>query len=175
MIIPEISIQISANSVAWYGAILSTFGAVFSFYSLWKDRGKLKITYQKNMRVMNARYPFTEEKDYFIVHITNTGRRPIAIGNVAIQYVTGENFLLADSIDSQSTRILTEENPHTMITTDQGIVDFSKIHRIMVYDKVGKEYIKYFSKFPTFTKIAYKLKTVSNTMTFNHSKDVNIN
>jgi len=84
-------------------------------------------------------------------------------------------FLLADSIDSQSTRILTEENPHTMITTDQGIVDFSKIHRIMVYDKVGREYIKYFSKFPTFTKIAYKLKTVSNTMTFNHSKDVNIN
>ncbi len=158
MKIPEISIQISANSVAWYGAILATIGASVSIYNAWKDRGQIKITYQKGMQIMNALPPWSENKDYFIVNITNTGRRSIAVGNVAVQYISGENFILADSIDNQSTRILTEEKPHTMITTDQSLIDFSKIYCIMVYDKAGREYKKYFFIFPTFARIIFKLK-----------------
>ena len=159
MPIPEISIQISANSVAWYGAVLSTLGASVSIYNAWKDRGQLVISSQKNMRLMNALPPWSENKDYFIAHVKNSGRRPIAVGNVAIQYISGENFILADSIDNQSNRILTEEKSHTMITTDQSLIDFRKIYRIMVYDKVGREYKKYFSNFPTFAKILFKLKS----------------
>lgn len=158
MKISEISIQISTNSVAWYGAILATIGASVSIYNAWKDRGQIKITHQKGMRVMNALPPWSEDKDYFIVNITNTGRRPIAVGNVAVQYISGENFILADSIDNQSTRILTEEKPHTMITTDQSLIDFSKIYCIMVYDKAGREYKKYFFIFPTFKRIVFKFK-----------------
>lgn len=158
MKIPEISIQISANSVAWYGAIIATIGASVSIYNAWKDCGQIKITYQKGMRIMNAIPPWSEDKDYFIVNITNTGRRPIAVGNVAIQYISGENFILVDSIDNQSTRILTEEKPHTMITTDQSLIDFSKIYCIIVYDKVSREYKKYLFIFPTFKKVIYKLK-----------------
>lgn len=158
MKLPEISIQISANSVAWYGAILATIGASVSIYNVWKDRGQIKINHQKGMCILDALPPWSGDRDYFIINIINTGRRPIAIGNVAIQYISGENFILADSIDNQSARILTEEKPHTMITTDQSLMDFSKIYCIMVYDKVGREYKKYFFIFPTFKRIIFNLK-----------------
>lgn len=160
MVLPEISIQISANSVAWYGAILATLGASVSLYNLWKDRGRIKITYQKNMQVRNAVPPFTEGEVYFIVNVINKGRRPLVIGTVAMQYVTGENFILNDCINSQVNRILTEENPHTMYTIDQNFIDFSKIYRIMVYDKLGREYVSYFSKVPTFVKIVFKVRSL---------------
>jgi hypothetical protein len=160
MSIPEISIKISANSVAWYGAILATIGASISVYNAWKDRKQIKIFPQMNMRIFNARPPFEENKDYFIVNITNTGRRPVAIGNVAIQYISGENFILADSIDNQDLRILTEESPHAIITSDQSIFDFSKMYCIMVYDKTGREYRKYYSYFPTFKRLVFNLKNL---------------
>lgn len=158
MVFPNVSIQISANSVAWYGAILATIGACISIYNVWKDRSHIKITYQKGMRIMNALPPWSENKDYFMVHIANTGRRPVAIGNVGIQYISNESFILADSINNQSARILTEEKPNTTITVDQSLIDFSKIYCIMVYDKAGREYKKYFSKYPIFKKIDFELK-----------------
>lgn len=158
MQIPEITFQISANTVAWYGAIVATLGASVSIYNAWRDRAQIKIDFQKGMRIMNARPPYSEDKDYFSVNITNRGRRPVAIGNVGMKYFSGETFILAGSIDDQHTRILTEEKPRTSILTDQSIIDFSKIYSILVYDQAGREYIKYFYKFPTFTKWHFKMK-----------------
>jgi len=139
------SINISAESVAWYGAIVATLAVIVSIYNIWKDRGHIKITYQKGMRLINAAPPWSEDKDYFSVHIINKGRRPVAIGNVGIRYISGDTFLLSGSLDNQSERILTEEKPHTTILTDQSMIDFTKIYCILVYDQTGREYIKYLS------------------------------
>lgn len=139
------SINISAESVAWYGAIVATLGAIVSIYNAWKDRGHIKITYQKGMRIVNAAPPWSEDKDYFSVHITNRGRRAVAIGNVGIKYISDETFLLSGSLDNQQERVLTEEKPSTTILTDQSMIDFTKVSCILVYDQAGREYKKYFS------------------------------
>lgn len=158
MLIPEVSLKISASSVAWYGAVVATIGAVVSIYNAWRDRAQIKIDSQKNMRIMNARPPYLENKDYFSVNITNRGRRPVAIGNVGMKYFSGKTFILAASIDDQHTRILTEEKPRTSILTDQSTISFQNLYCVLVYDQAGREYIKYFHQFPTFRKCLYKIR-----------------
>lgn len=157
---PEITFQIPASTVAWYAAIVATVSAAASIYNAWKDRARIKITHQKGMRIMNANPPYSEGMDYFMVHIVNTGRRPVAIGNVGVKYVSGETYILAGSIDNQNTRILTEEKPRTMIPTDQSLIDLSKLHCILVYDQAGREYKKYIHRFPTFAKIFYRIRSL---------------
>ena len=44
MPLPDISIHISANTVAWYAAIVSTVGLLATIYTAWKDRPRVKIT-----------------------------------------------------------------------------------------------------------------------------------
>jgi hypothetical protein len=155
----NITLQISADAAAWYGAVVATIAAAVSVYNAWSDRARIKVTYQEGMRIMNAVPPYFESKEYFVVHIVNIGRRPVAIGTVAIQYISGENFILSGSINDQNTRILTEEKPKTTIPpTDQSLMDLSKLYCILVYDQAGREYKKYIHKFPTFVKWLWTLR-----------------
>lgn len=160
MIIPNISIQISANTVAWYGAIVATGSLLASVYNSWKDRARIKIKYQKGMRIIGSP-AYSDKKTYFVITIINLGRRPIAIGNVGIRLFKGGSLISADSLNN-SNQILTEEKPETQIMIDQSEIDFSNVHFIDVYDRAGREYKKYFYNFPTFKKLIYKLNHKKN-------------
>jgi hypothetical protein len=149
---PEISIQISTTSVAWYGAIVATISAIVAILNMWRDQARVKVTFQKGLMIMNAIPPYSEDKTYFAVHITNKGRRPVAVGNIAVKYISGETFILASSLDNQETRIITEEKPHTMILTDEETIDLPKLSTILVYDLSGRKYVKYLTRFPTFRR-----------------------
>jgi len=157
-----INLQISASTVAWYGAIVATLSACVAIYNAWRDRAMIVITYQKRMKIMNAIPPLSEDKHYFIVTIRNRGRRAVSIGNAGIMYISGEYFLLGDSIHNiaNTNRVLTEEKPDTQIISEQEGVDFSKLYYIQVFDKAGREYRKYTSKIPTFKKWWYKIKII---------------
>ncbi|HWZ22249.1 MAG TPA: hypothetical protein VNW06_06315 [Cytophagaceae bacterium] len=157
MTTPIFSIQISADTVAWYGAIVATGALLVSAYNAWRDRARIKIKYQKGMFIINAVSPYSEQKTYFVINIINTGRRPVSIGNVGIRLFKGGALLLSDSLTSVN-RILTEEKPETQITTEQDLLDFSKVHYIEVYDKTGRQYRQYFHAFPTFKKVIYLIK-----------------
>ena len=160
MTVPSITFQISANSVAWYGAIVSTGALVVSAYNVWKDRARLHISYQKGMRVINAIPPFEEDKEYFVVTVRNRGQRPVALGNVGVRLFRGGALLLSSSVFDQSTRVLTEESPSADIHAEQDLLErdtsrFTNAHYIEVYDRAGRQYRKYFSKFPTFRRLLY--------------------
>jgi len=150
--------KINTDVVAWYGAIVATSGLFLSGYNIFRDKAKVVVSYQKGMRFLNALSPYSENKDYFIITATNKGRRPVAIGNVAIKYFSGETFILADSVSNQNERVITEEKPETKVVTDQSEIYFSKLYYIQVFDRAGREYRKYLGRFPTFKKFWYLIK-----------------
>jgi hypothetical protein len=163
MQIPDANLQISANAVAWYGAIVATFGAFVSLYNAWCDRSLVIIDFQKGMKIINAVPPYSEDKEYFIITVINKGRRPVALGTVAFTYNKSVGaYILPDSSLNQTNRVLTEQNPETRYLVEQDSIDFNRLNRIQVYDRTGKQYNKYYRKFgivgSIFYTIQYKFK-----------------
>ncbi len=150
------SINITADAVAWYGAIVATISLVFSGITIWLDRSKIKISHSKSW-VPNVP-GYDPHELYFDIQVRNVGRRTVALGNVGIKLFDGSALLLADSFNVRVNKILTEQNPRTNFLTKVKDIDFTKTHYITVFDEKGREYRKYFSHFPTFKKWIWYFK-----------------
>jgi hypothetical protein len=150
------SINITAESVAWYAAIVATISVIFSGINLWLDRSKIKISHSKSWVPNVPGYDPNEL--YFDIQVRNVGRRTVPLGNVGIKLFDGSALLLAAGFDKRINKILTEQNPRTNFLTPVKEIDFTKAHYIVIYDEKGKEYRKYFSHIPTFKKLIWRIK-----------------
>ena len=155
---PNLTLNISADSVAWYGAIVATISMILVSYNVWRDRAKVIVRHQKGMKIINAIPPYSEDKDYLVVTITNKGRRPIRLGVVGLFCESGESLLLSNSLLDDPKNILNEENPEATVMAEQKDIDFLKVLYIQVFDKAGRSYKQYLSQFPTFRRFWYKIK-----------------
>lgn len=139
----DISLSISADTVAWYGAILATIGSVISLYNLLRDRAKIKLWYSFDNKIIGEFYE--KGKEYLRVDVTNLGRRPIKVTHVGGQ-IHGESktMLFSDSFQKQNEdRILTEQNPSVTYITDQDEIDRKRLWYVFVIDARGREYRTY--------------------------------
>jgi hypothetical protein len=144
MALPDISIHISANAVAWYAAIVSTIGLLISLYTVWKDRPHIRISITPDMRVINVP-PYNPNKYYIDVTIRNRGRRPTKISTVFLKlYRTKGYILLSDSLYGHVNRVLTEENPRANFFVEQNLIDPKRIEYVLVCDDAGHVHIKYY-------------------------------
>jgi len=140
---PDFSITISANTVAWYAAIVSTVSLLVNFYNAWKDRARISISINRNMQIRNVSF-YSPQKTYIDVTIRNRGRRPLKISTVALKlYRTAGFFFLNDSVHQHMPRILTEEDPRTNFFVEQDLVGPERIEYAVVHDEAGNVYIKY--------------------------------
>jgi hypothetical protein len=143
---PDISIQISANAVAWYAAIVSTIGLVISLYTAWKDRPRIAVSIIPNMQLVNMPQ-YDPDKTYIDVTIRNRGRRPTKISTVLLKlYRTRGYTLMSDSLYPHVNRVLTEENPRTSFFVDQDSVDPNQIEYALVTVETGHTHIKYYRR-----------------------------
>jgi hypothetical protein len=149
MSLPNITIQISADAVAWYGAVIATIAATVSIYNAWRDRSKVILEFGRNFR-----RPDDWDKPLFYISVVNHGRRPVRIDKswVTVYGYDGE-ALLADSLNTRQERTLDERNPKITFWTEESTLDVSNIYRISASDETGRVYQKYIKKFPTFTKL----------------------
>jgi hypothetical protein len=161
MTIPQLSIEISANSVAWYGAIVATVGAVVSISNMWKDRARIKIKYEPGQYMIGNPLLYPEGKTYLCVSVVNKGRRPITIAQASIrQYGTNGYLVLPDSFRDHRPKLIDEKTPRTTFATSEDQFSMDKIYCVVVVDGTGKKYFKYIKKFPTFTKIYQYIKKI---------------
>lgn len=148
----SITIQITAESVAWYAAIVATVGIVISLYNAWRDRARIKINYNPHMYINNGEslnYP-TGVK-HLSIDVINIGRRPIRIEMVYL-LIAGDNkkTLLTDSFAEHRPKVITEEKPRTTFLVKEDLVDLSKVYCVIVVDGTGRKHKKYISIFPSF-------------------------
>jgi hypothetical protein len=148
-----LKIEISVTTVAWYGAIVATAGMLVSLYNMLRDRAKIRITYQKDMRIGGAQNIYDPSKTYFNITVINRGRRPINITKAALRTLkTDKKYtLLADSFLAHRNRVLDESRPTTEFMMEQTEEVLAKTWYICVYDATGRTHRKFVHPFLPFS------------------------
>ena len=67
---PAFTLTISADAIAWYGAIVATISVVWSGLDYFRDRAKIRVRLAQGL----ALYPLSTER-VFILEAVNHGRR----------------------------------------------------------------------------------------------------
>ena len=152
--------NISADVVAWYGAILATIGVAFQLLSHYRDRANIYIKVQRDMMVYGNNPIYDKKKVYINITVINRGRRPINISKAGIRTFSGDSkfALLTDSFMPHRQRILTEKDPVSEFMMEQDERILAGAWYVCVFDATGREYRKYLHKFPSFWRIYYWLR-----------------
>lgn len=87
----EIKIEISASSVAWYGAITATIALLIDGVRLWLDRRRVKLKILPNMICTVPIFPNdSEDEIYTIFRVINLGIRPVTITHHGLSLIKGD-------------------------------------------------------------------------------------
>jgi len=65
----EVTIEISASVVAWYGAIVATLAVIISGWIAWRDRARIVVTGSAGMKI----HPGDPNKRYILITVANHG------------------------------------------------------------------------------------------------------
>ena len=130
-----IKIDISASTVAWYGAIVATFGGVKALDDILNDLGRLKITFQTDMMIAGGG---NVSDDQIAIHVTNKSKRPSKITHVGMRFLP--NWDRALLYPNEPPRVLNEEHPSTVYVKPQSGLDLEHLWFVYVIDARGKEY-----------------------------------
>lgn len=152
-----LSVQVTANAVAWYGGVVSTISLAASLYVIWRNRARIKIEFSPNAGVFDISPSGalqSDDKEYVSVDIINVGHRPTRIEAVAFLYAgSKKNYLIKSSLSSLSNKVLTEEAPRITYPVSKSEVNTQMLYGIVVSDGTGRKFKKYTKKFPSFFRI----------------------
>ncbi len=155
------TINIITLVLAIIGTISGITALLFEWYKYHKDRYQIKIDIQPDKKVLNGAPLYDDNKEYILIKVTNIGRRPVKIGNVAFRMLEEDlkkrHYILGDSLLQTVDRILTEENPSTDYLIESHLVDMKTAYYISVFDAFGKEHRKYLKPFRTFWHLYMKI------------------
>lgn len=91
-------IEISASSVAWYGAIVATISVIASIIlgmiTLLRDRASIKIKISHGFLVYS---PSLSEDLYIFIEAINKGRRPVTLTSLGFKLKNGNNIVFTKS------------------------------------------------------------------------------
>ena len=148
MPLPDITLQISSGTVAWYGAVIATIAMIVSVRNVWKDRPRVILEFGRNFRRIE-----TWHEPFFYISVVNRGRRPVRIDKAWVKvYGCDGKVLLADSVNTKQERTLDERNPKITFWSPERGLEIDNIYRIYASDDTGKVYKKYIKSFPTFVR-----------------------
>ena len=136
----NVSFQITASSVAWYGAIVATISVLVSAINLWIDRPRILIKYSWD------NYLVTEDLDRdkdekFVITVINKGRRALVVSNVGVASKKGGGLLVKDGW-LFGNKILNESSPRIQAILPQNKIDLEKWPFVRVDVATGKVYFK---------------------------------
>lgn len=122
--------------VAWYGAIVSTLGFFLALYVALRDRPRLKIGVQPNMKSYGET-GYRTDKLYVVVTVSNSGRRPVTVTGVGFsQRRRAGDILLSDSL-REGPREITEGKSTSYLAEQEGL-PLSNLDRVVVRDATGR-------------------------------------
>jgi hypothetical protein len=88
-VIPDtLTITITAETVAWYGAIVATLALGATLVNLWLDRERIRVEARVGWKMIGG--PYKSDKRYIVITVSNWGRRPRTIDRVGFTYRTPE-------------------------------------------------------------------------------------
>jgi len=146
-----IALNITAPSVAWYGAVVATLSGIKALSDILNDRGRLKISFQTDMMIAGD----SEANDEHIaIRVTNKSKRPAKITHVGLRTLPSWNHALLFA--GEASRTLTEEDPATIYIQPQRSIDLEHLWFVYVIDARGKEYHWYKRRYGRIKWYQYK-------------------
>ena len=128
--------------VALCGLIFGLSGAILGILNFFRDRARLIISLQWDMKILNDS-KYSEDKYWGIISVTNVGRRSIYIQNAILKlpkkYDT--HLILFDSTDNK--KLGEGDPPLTYFIDQERLSDYSKDWKKIiseVRDSTGKIY-----------------------------------
>jgi hypothetical protein len=149
-----LKIDVTASTVAWYGAIVATLGGIKALNDILNDRGRLKVTFQTDMMVVAA--PGQVSEGHVAINVTNKSKRPAKITHVGLRRLP--NWDRALLWPNEIPRVLTEENPATVYVKEQEGLDLDNLWFVYVINARGKEYHWYKKRTGRLKWWQYKLR-----------------
>jgi len=135
----DISIEISASVVAWYGAIMATLAVLISGLAAWRDRSRILVSGMAGYRVTPGG-PYDPTKEYILITVTNRGRRPRTIDKVGLKVRTGshQHIMTSDSF-LRGPQELTEGRAYSWVI-ERGEIALEDVEYVWAYDQTGKQF-----------------------------------
>jgi len=138
----DIQIQITTFSIALLALIIATLSMVLQGIAVFRDRKKVKLKVEKNMKIIgkNGSYPYKEGVSYVSINIINTGRRKVIIDTAGAKLLNGRFLMAADIL--KSGQVILEEGKRHNIFIEQDKINFSEISYFYAKDATGSIYKK---------------------------------
>jgi hypothetical protein len=141
-----LNIEITADTVAWYGAIVGTISFITTFIlgllSYLRDRGKIKVKLSEGFLIPSI---YLGDKTQIFVEAINTGRRPVTLVGVGFTLSNGKSLVIPKPINISFPYELCEGKA-TQVFTDRDTLlkqakeENSEIKFAWYRDATGKVY-----------------------------------
>jgi hypothetical protein len=139
-----VSIEISANSVAWYGAIIATISLGLNIYKIWKDRPHLKITIRKDYEIVgfddsNKEVNLEPRKSFWLLSIANVSKYKLTIDQIGVEWKDkkGGAIVVKDYNGPIQTFALAPYTSRQFIFSEE-LLPLNKIKNVWIKDATGK-------------------------------------
>src|SRR3989339_531961 len=86
----NLKIEISANAVAWYGAIIATLSIILSFLNYFRDKAKIKV--KISQRILAYKNHNLGNELQILIEAINIGRRAITLSGAGLTLKNRENI-----------------------------------------------------------------------------------
>lgn len=141
-------ITITADVVAWYGAILSSSVFLFEIYRYLRDKARLKITYQTEQEIWGDQgngQLVNLEKDttFWTVNIANTGTKDIIIAQVGVEWKHKKGgAIISKDYTGHIQRFTLTSGDSKTITISEKLVKHGEVKFFWVKDATGQDHKK---------------------------------
>lgn len=146
--------RIITIALAIIGTVTGSIALGLSAASYLRDRPKIQITFACGYRAHNAP-PYDPNKDFALVSISNSGRRPVYISLVYLEFPGDFDGIVNDSLQNPQT-FPEGGAPATYLTDEEELKKFANswpVIRAIAIDAAGKHYrSKRLSKKPKWGK-----------------------
>jgi len=147
----EVSINITAEAVAWYGAIVATMSVlgtlILGILNYLSNKPKIKIVFEKNrlIRPRENAYPYDPDKSYVCITISNVGVRTLTVNSAGFEFLgRGEKSEIMINEKRKLPCELTEGRS-VMLLVQQDKIELKKVRAIYAKTLSNKEYKKRFA------------------------------
>ena len=143
-----VTVEITAEVVAWYAAIVATIAALVSLLNAWRDRARIQVSVNSRMS-MFPEDPGEEGKSYTLITVSNRGRRPLTVTHVwfEIQKETNPRLLVADSLKKGPQEVT--EGKAVQYIVQETDVDLCACKYVCVSDATGRTFRRKVAKVST--------------------------
>lgn len=139
-----ITISVSAETIAWYAAIMATCSVILTFLKYLNDRVNVVLKCRADYRIggQGDLHPYKRDTDYVVITVINKGKRPITIKSV--HYVLKhkkdkcKRGILTDSLIQPFRKIQGGESTDYLL--EQKYADLDNVKYFIAYDATGRAY-----------------------------------